>query len=308
MMPHLSSWNDYLRNMSRICITGNKGFIGSKIQERLKKMGHTVLGYDIVDGENLLDLETLERKITQVDAVYHIAAQADLTKMQDLDGARAGVWDNVEGTHNVAYLCAKHNKWLIHASTVCVYGNVNQHPEKEDETLPNPSELYANSKYAAEWIVKGYAKNFDFPWTILRFATIYGAGMRPAMGMHIFFRQAIKGEPITVHGKGDQDRTLTYIDDLVDGIVAVMFHPESQGQIINLTSSESISANKMADDIKKITGSKSPIVHISQRPNQTIHEEFDVSKAEKLLNWKAETNWDKGLAKTYFWIKEELKK
>lgn len=92
-----------------------------------------------------------------------------------------------------------------------MYGNQKNHPETEDYTLPNPSDLYACSKYAGEWIVKGYGQNFGMPWTILRFATIYGPGMRRALGLHIFFRQAMAGDPITVHGDGEQDRTLTSI-------------------------------------------------------------------------------------------------
>lgn len=291
----------------KICITGHRGFIASKLKDKLEKLGYEVLGYDILDGDDLLDLKKLEERIKQVDIVYHIAACADLTKMQDLEMGRKGVLANVEATHNVAYICAKYNKWLIYSSTVCAYGNQEKHPEKEDETLPNPSELYACSKYAAEWIVKGYGKNFNMPWTILRFATIYGEGMRSALGMYIFFRQALKGEDITVHGDGEQDRTLTYIHDLVEGIVAPLQYPnKAKGQIFNLSSSLSVSANKMAEDVKKITGSKSKIVHINQRPNQTLHEDFDVSKAKRLLHWEAETSWDKGLMNTYFWIKEEM--
>lgn len=237
--------------------------------------------------------------------IFHIAAQADFTQMADsIEGGRDGVMRNVEATHNVAYLCAKYHKWLIYASTVCVYGNIDIHPAAEDTTLPNPSELYACSKYAGEWIIKGYGKNYGMPWTIQRFATIYGPGMRPALGLHIFFTQAINGEPITVHGDGTQDRTLTYIDDLVEGIVAPLdYEKVAKNQIFNLTNNTAISATKMAEDVKGITKSESPIIYIPQRTNQTIHEDFDVSKAKKLLQWEAQTPWKIGLEKTYEWMK-----
>ena len=290
----------------KILITGDKGFIATKLKEALIVKGHDVFGYDIVDRLDLLDRDMLESSIEQADVVYHIAAEADLGKMTKLDGAYNGVMANVQATHNVAYLCAKHNKWLIYASTVCVYGNQEVHPETEDTTLPNPSELYACSKYAAEWIVKGYSQNFGNPYTILRFATIYGEGMRPALGMHIFITQALKGHPITVHGNGLQDRTLTYIYDLVEGIIAPLEHHESaQNQIFNLSSPEPISALKVALDVKKaIPESTSEIVHIEQRDNQTFHEDFSVTKAETHLNWKARTPWEEGLKKTIAWLQK----
>ncbi len=289
----------------KILLTGDKGFIATKLKERLIGLGHEVIGYDIVDGLNLLDLPTLEEYVQKVDTVYHVAAQADLTQLTDVDKAKDCIAQNVTATDNVAYLCAKYNKWLIYASTVCVYGNQENHPETEDTTLPNPSELYACSKYAGEWIVKGYSKNFGNPFTILRFATIYGPGMRPALGIRIFLSQALKGEDITVHGDGKQDRTQTYIEDLIDGCVAV-FNEGSfpKGQTFNLTNSESISATKMAEDIKEITGSTSNIVYIPQRDNQTFHEDFDVTKASELLGWKAQTPFIEGLTKTLEWLKQ----
>lgn len=291
----------------RILLTGDAGFIASKVKDRLREMGHDVIGFDIVRGQDLLDAQSVDRAVKDCDIVYHIAAQADLTQMSKsvLDG-RKGVRINVEGTHNVAYSCAKHNKWLIYASTVCVYGNVNEHPEKEDHTLPNPSELYSCSKLAGELLVRGYGLNYGMPWTSLRFATIYGEGMRPALGLHVFFRQAMQGQPITVHGDGSQDRTLTYIHDLVDGIVAPLKNPEkAQGQIFNLSTSFPVSALKMAEDVKRLTNSASPIQFIDQRPNQTRHEDFDVSKAKELLGWEAKTPWEEGLKATYEWMKTQ---
>jgi len=289
----------------KILLTGDKGFIATKLKERLTGLGHEVIGYDIIDGLNLLDLPTLEEYIQKVDTVYHVAAQADLTQLTTVDKAKDCISQNVLATDNVAYLCAKYNKWLIYASTVCVYGNQEIHPEIEDTTLPNPSELYACSKYAGEWIVKGYSKNFGNPYTILRFATIYGPGMRPALGIHIFLSQALKGEDITVHGDGMQDRTQTYVDDLIDGCVAVLdVNSLPKGQTFNLTNSESISAKKMAEDIKFITDSTSKIVYIPQRSNQTFHEDFDVSKAKELLGWKAKTPFIDGLIETMEWLKK----
>lgn len=291
----------------RILLTGEKGFIARKVHAKLLALGHEVKGFDIQDGFDLLDLEQVEKAVQEVDIVYHLAAQADLTKMTSLDDGRSGTLTNVDGTHNIAYACAKHKKWLVYASTCCVYGNVLEHPEREDTTLPNPSELYACTKYAGEWIVRGYGYNYGMPWTILRFATIYGEGMRETLGVYVFFKQALTGKPITVHGDGKQDRTLTYVDDLVEGVVAPMEHPEkAQGQIFNITTMERISAIQMAEDIKKLTQTSSEITFIPQRNNQTLHEDVDASKAKRLLGWEAQTPWQEGLRRTHEWMKTQI--
>ena len=102
--------------MAKILVTGSAGFIGSKVKNKLISLGHVVFDYDIASGQDLLDLKELEDAVSSVDVVYHIAAEADLGKMTKLNGAWNGVIKNVYATHNVAYLCAKYNKWLIYAS------------------------------------------------------------------------------------------------------------------------------------------------------------------------------------------------
>ncbi len=302
--------NDKVLRKRKILVTGDQGFIASRVVQKLLGMGHDVYGFDILTGQNLLNLQQVEEFVKRVDVVFHIAAEADFTRMsKSIESGFVGARINVEGTHNVAFACAKYNKWMVYASTVCVYGNQKEHPEREDVTLPNPGEIYACTKYAGEWVMRGYGQTFMMPWTSLRFATIYGEGMRPALGVSVFFRQAMSGVPITVHGDGNQDRTLTFVEDLVEGIVATLEHEDTaKGQVINLTAPKAVSANQMAEDIQKLvaedTGVLVPIQHIEQRPNQTLQEDFDVSKAKNLLGWEAKTSWEDGLIETYKWMKK----
>jgi nucleoside-diphosphate-sugar epimerase len=286
-----------------ILVTGNSGFIASKIVSELTLLGHSVTGIDIINGIDILDLEKLETIIPNYDVIYHIAAQANLNHMKDIPNAKKGMDVNVIGTHNIAYLCAKYNKWIIFASTVCVYGSTNVHPSNEDTTLPIPSEIYAYSKLAGEQIIKGYCTTFGNDYTILRFATIYGPNMREAMGLSIFFRQAMNNKNVTIHGDGLQVRTLTYIDDLIRGIVSVITYPDSKNKTINLSSTNKISTIKMAKDVISITKSSSKIVSIPQRIGQIQYEDFSVENASKYLLWTATTPWKTGLSKTYDWIK-----
>ncbi len=288
----------------RILVTGGRGAIGTHLMNKLSEIGHEPISYDILDGQDLFDIEKLEQAIRDVDVVYHVAAEANLNNMRSLEGARTGVARNVTATDNVAYLCAKHSRWIIFISTMCVYGDLEVHPAHEDKTLPNPSEIYAASKYAAEWIIKGYGINFDLPYTILRIATVYGPGTRLELGVHVFFKQALLNQPITVHGDGTQERTLTYIDDVIEASVATLTYKDAAvGHVFNISSTEITSAISMAEKIKNITGSSSPIVFVPQRRHNTIREEIDASKAKELLNWHAKTSFAEGLEKTLPWMK-----
>ena len=129
--------------------------------------------------------------------------------------------------------------------------------------------------------------------------------MRDTLAPAVFLRQALAGEPITVHGTGEQERTQTYIEDLVEGIVAVAEHPEAKQQVINLTSEESVSVIRMARDIKAALRSSSEIVHGPDRRYQTYHENPAVQKARQLLGWKARTSWEDGIKKTAEWYVAE---
>lgn len=285
--------------MKKVLVTGSSGFLGRHFVKKLEEAGHFVIPYDILTGQDLMNAEQLENAIKESDYVFHLAAQANLNFMKErpYDGTIL----NVGCTHNVAHFCAKHSKWLVYISTVCVYGNQKVHPVTE-EMLPNPSELYACTKLAGELIVQGYGKNYDMPYTILRIPTMHGEGMRPELGVRVFIEQALDGKPITVHGDGKQVRTLTYVGDVADAMVKVIDNDKVRNEIITISSDDIISANQMAEDIRKLVGKEVEIVHIEQRPNQTFWEEFDLTKAKTLLGWEAKTKWIDGLKKTLDWI------
>lgn len=291
--------------MKRILLTGNKGFIGKYISRDLKNEGYIVEGLDIVDGLDLNDNDLLESMIKSVDVVFHLAAQADLYKMtSNYESLDDGIDLNVLTTKRIALLCSQYKKKLIFASTVCVYGNIDRIAH-EDTALPNPSEAYACSKYAAEWIIMGISKSFGLEYTILRFATVYGINMRAALGAQTFINQAIAGNDITVHGDGKQERTLTHVEDLSRACVLVVKNEKSTfNQIFNVSDTDHISAIKMAEDIKRISKSSSNIVFIAQRPNQTFKENISNEKIRNALNWEPQKNWLQGITEVIVYEKE----
>lgn len=286
----------------KILVTGGKGFIGSALVKTLQQKGHEVQTFDMVDGQDICNPKQVETAIHGKDMVFHLAAVADLNWAREHPTETVDI--NVMGTANIAQACTTHGVFLQYASTCCVYGNQDRHPVDED-TLPNPAEIYACTKLAGENIIRGYHLMYGLSYNFLRFATIYGHGMRPALGVHIFFRQALLEEPLTVHGNGKQSRTLTYIDDLVSGIIATM-EKGLKNEAINLTTEEEVSALEMAEMIRELTQSPSPIVHIEQRPGQTFKEQISAEKALTLLEWKAKVNFRQGLEKTYAWMLDEL--
>jgi UDP-glucose 4-epimerase len=228
----------------KILVTGGKGFLGAKLVEKLSQ-NHDVDSFDIVDGYELRNLNDVRINVAGKASVFHLAAVADLNRSRV--NPRETFKVNLEGTWNIAQACKEYGAKLYFASTCCVYGNQKAHPVTE-ESLPNPAEIYACSKLAGESIVKGFHYTYGLQYNMMRFATIYGPGTRPALATHIFMGQALRGEPITVHGDGTQTRTLTYIDDLIDSIVA-LHDSGKMNDVWNLTTEEEVSALQMARDI-----------------------------------------------------------
>lgn len=284
-----------------ILITGGKGFLGQHLAKALETRGHRVVSFDIVDGEDLLNYAAVEKAVAGKDAVYHLAAVADLNYARLHPRETMDI--NIVGTVNVADACARYGVALHYASTCCAYGNPETHPVDE-RTHPKPTEIYAHSKLAGEHIILGYASQFNLPYTILRLATFYGEGMRPALAPFVFLKQAMRNEPITIHGTGEQTRTFTHVSDIVSGLVAVL-ESGVKNEIINITTEEEVLVSDMAQLAKSLTGSNSEIVRIADRPGQIHKEEIRAAKAERLLGWKAKVAFADGMRRSYAWMKKD---
>lgn len=283
---------------NRILVTGGNGFIGSALMERLSKIADVESFDNVNENQDLRNISQVCKAVQDKSVVFHLAAVADLNwgRVHPVETMEI----NCLGTWNVAYACMKYEAKLYYASTCCTYGEQEIHPETE-RALPNPNEIYACSKLAGEYIIKGFHYSFDLKYNMMRFATIYGPGTRTALATHIFLGQALRGEPITVHGDGKQTRTLTYIDDLIDAIM-MLYKSGKINDIWNMSTEEQVSAIKMAEDIKEITSSDSPIVFIPQRIGQTYVEAISAEKMYKEVGWKAKVKWEYGISKMYDWF------
>lgn len=259
-----------------------QGFIGSKVIQKLQEWGHEVVVLDLP----YFDITNRDQVLSGLkgyDGVILMAAVSNLNFFE-ADPLK-GMDVNMSGLTNVVQACTNHKMKLYYISTCCVYGNTKDLPSSE-EARPEPSEIYAACKLAGEWIIKGYNKSFDLEYVILRIATTYGPGMRAALAPAVFINQIKRNEPITIHGDGTQTRTLTYIDDEVDGIVAVI-NSGVKNDTFNISTEEERSVLDLATIIREEMDVPDwPIKFIDNRKGQTFKERIDAGKVREIRVWR----------------------
>lgn len=244
--------------MSRILITGDAGFIGYHAARRFLALGHEVQGYDglteyydvqlkrdrlarlnsphftHITGM-LEDRDALEGVIKQFhpDAVIHLAAQAGVR--YGIDHPNTYINTNVVGTFNLLEAVRKYPvKHLMLASSSSIYGGNTKIPFAETDRADAPVSLYAATKKSTEALAHSTSHLWGVPITALRFFTVYGPWGRPDMALFKFVHSIETGEPIDVYGFGRMRRDFTYVDDIVDGVVALLDCPPTSGQPVSV--------------------------------------------------------------------------
>lgn len=231
----------------KILVTGAAGFIGSFLSKRLLDSGHTVVGFDNMNGyydvslkEARLDILDKYDKFTFVkgdladkavvdslfekngfDIAVNLAAQAGVR--YSITNPQAYINSNIIGFFNILEACRHYPvEHLVYASSSSVYGTNKKIPYSTDDKVDNPVSLYAATKKSNELMAHAYSKLYKIPSTGLRFFTVYGPMGRPDMAYFGFTNKLVKGEKIQIFNYGDMKRDFTYIDDIVTGIVNVM--------------------------------------------------------------------------------------
>lgn len=296
------------------------GFIGNKLATKLSEVYQVgIADISISPEHDIRDREKVYKLIGEFPGkkVVLMAAIANLNDFEK--NPELGMDVNVGGVTNVALACHKFKKRLYYISTCCVYGNTPDLPSTE-QARPEPSEVYAGAKLAGEWIIKGLNKSYDMEYVILRIATCYGPGMRAALAPAVFINQIKRNEPITIHGTGKQTRTLTYIDDEVEGIARVIVS-DVVNDTFNISTEEEVSVTFMASVIREEMGVPNhPVVKIADRKGQTYTEQIATGKMRDVriwkgryapnpskvngLGWVAKTPFREGIRKTLAWMKE----
>lgn len=280
----------------RVIVTGGRGFVGSALVRGLADAGYHAVPFDLRDGLDITDEAALASVIAPGDTVVHLAACADLYEARERPVEATRV--NVVGTACVADVVRRRSGRLVLGSTLCVYGNQPRYPTPEN-AVPNPTEIYAQTKLAAEQVIRGMVDSFRLDAAIVRFPGVYGPGMRGSLAVAQFMRAAAAGGELQVHGDGAQTRSPMYIDDLARGLIAVVTHARFR-ETVNLATPEEISALELARRVIGLAGAGT-IRHVAQRNPQTLRELADGSRAAHELGWSPQVRLADGLAMTWRW-------
>jgi dTDP-glucose 4,6-dehydratase len=312
----------------RVVITGGAGFLGSHLCDSLLTQGHEVICLDNLSTgsvDNIAHLLGNERfrfykhDVTEyifvgvpVDAVMHFASPASPRDYLELPIQTLKV--GALGTHKAIGLAKHHKARFLMASTSETYGDplVNPQPETYWGNV-NPigvRGVYDEAKRFAEALVMAYHRYHGVDTRIARIFNTYGPRMRPHDGRVVsnFVVQALKGEPITVYGKGDQTRSFCYVEDEVDGLIKLLMIPDSEAMHtpVNIGNPYELTVREIAEKIIELTGSGSNIVFEPLPEDDPKVRRPDISRAKQLLNWSPRISLEEGLRSTIDYFRSRL--
>ncbi len=314
----------------KILISGGAGFIGSHLCDRLLQENHEIICADnflTSTEKNIAHIKThknftfLNHDIIKplpdtlhADAVFHLASPASPNFHSPISYhtlAMETMLANSQGTLELLKFAEKNKAKFLFTSTSEVYGDPLKHPQDEDYrgnvSTTGPRSVYDESKRFGETLTSYFWRVKKTDSRIIRIFNTYG----PRMMMEdmrmvvIFIRQALLNKPITVYGDGSQTRSLSYVTDTVDGLVKLMFMPDTAGETVNIGSDQEHTVLEFASMIKNLVQSKSKIIFSEALPEDDPRKRKpDISKAKKLLNWQPEVNLKTGLLKMIDYVKQ----
>jgi len=302
----------------KVLVTGGSGFIRSHVVDKLRARGVNVRVFDMVvptfrnDIEfyhgSLLDLEAIRMAMTGIDAVYHLAAVADVKDVLEEPHYSESI--NVRGTINVLEAARKGKvRRVIYGSTTWVYSEASATPIDEDTALNPPTHLYTATKIASEYYCRCYSNLYNLPTTILRYGIPYGPRARDGAVVPILVARALSGQPLTVAGDGSQFRKFVYVEDLAEGNVLAL-KPEAAHRTYNLDGVEKVTIKQIAAMIQKLVANV-PIEYVDGRPGDFSGKEISSERARRELNWEPKVSFEEGLGRYVTWYKqreEEMRK
>lgn len=308
--------------MKRILVTGGAGFLGSFLCEKLLKEGNEVISLDNYFSGNKRNIEHLlansrfeaiRHDVTQpihleVDEIYNFACPASPVHYQHNPVHTTKTC--VMGAINMLELARNVKAKIIQASTSEIYGDPLVHPQKEEywgnvNTMGARS-CYDEGKRAAETLFFDYHKQYGVEIKIIRIFNTYGPRMSIDDGRVVsnFIVQALRGEDLTVYGKGDQTRSFCFVDDLVEGITNFMNLKSDEIGPINLGNPEEFTILELAEKVLKLTNSKSKIIYSALPQNDPMQRKPVIERAQNLINFSPKIDLEQGLEKTIQYFKK----
>ncbi len=301
-------------------VTGGAGFIGSHLCERLLVEGHSVLCVDNLGSGKKWNVKRLMREEgfrflkhdirvpfnTEVEWIFDLASRASPVDFERFPVEIA--MTNSLGTFNMLELARKRGARLVFASTSEVYGDPEEHPQKESywgHVNPNGvRSCYDESKRFAEALIFSHKRKLGTDAGVVRIFNTYGPRMRKDDGRVVpnFITQALTGRPLSVYGDGKQTRSFCYVDDLVDGLMRMMGSEETGP--VNLGSPVEFGILEVAKVVQKLAGTGSKIVFGPLPKDDPVRRRPDITKAKRVLKWQPKVSLEDGLKRTMAWFRE----
>ncbi len=309
----------------RVLITGGAGFLGSHLCDRFLADGHTVIAMDnLITGatDNIAHLAGHERftfikhDVTNyifvdgpLDAILHFASPASPVDYLELPIQTLKV--GALGTHKALGLAKAKGARFLLASTSEVYGDPQIHPQPESYygyvNPIGPRGVYDEAKRFAEAMTMAYHTYHGVATRIVRIFNTYGPRMRLRDGRVVpnFIQQALRGEPLTAYGDGQQTRSFQYVDDLVEGIVRLLQSDEVEP--VNIGNPDEFTIKGFAELVNELTGNRAGLVYQPLRTQDDPQvRQPDIAKAQRVLGWEPRVSLEDGLRRTIPWFREQL--
>ena len=319
--------NSKQRNYSStqsVLVTGGAGFLGSHLCDRLIADGHDVICVDnFFTGtkqniRHLLDhprFELMRHDVTfplylEVDQIYNLACPASPIHYQH-DPVQT-TKTSVHGAINMLGLAKRLNCRIFQASTSEVYGDPSVHPQPEEywgNVNPiGPRSCYDEGKRCAETLFFDYHRQHELEIKVARIFNTYGPRMHPDDGRVVsnFIVQALKGEPITIYGEGNQTRSFCYVDDLIEGFVRLMASPSEVTGPVNLGNPGEFTIRQLAELVIELTGSRSILAFEPLPQDDPLQRQPEISAAREKLEWQPTVELRDGLGHTINYFKKLL--
>lgn len=306
----------------RVLVTGGAGFLGSHLIDRLLARGEEVICVDNLftgDKRNIKDafgdsrFEFIRHDVclplhVEVDEIWNLACPASPIHYQH-DPVQT-TKTSVHGAINMLGLAKRLGCKIFQASTSEVYGDPIVHPQTENYWgNVNPIGIrscYDEGKRCAETLFFDYHRQHDIKIKVARIFNTYGPRMHPNDGRVVsnFIMQALSGEPITIYGKGDQTRSFCYVDDLIDGFLALMGSPSSFLGPVNLGNPSEFSIIELAEIVLEMTGSRSKLNFCPLPHDDPMQRKPDISLAKDHLDWEPKISLREGLDRTISYFRK----
>jgi len=300
----------------RILVTGGSGFLGSHLCEKLLHKGYDVLCVDNFftgSKQNIAHLlshpyfELLRHDVTfplyvEVDEIYNLACPASPIHYQ-FDPVQT-TKTSVVGAINMLGLAKRTKAKILQASTSEVYGDPEVHPQVEEyrgAVNPiGPRACYDEGKRCAETLFFDYQRQHNVDIRVVRIFNTYGPKMHPNDGRVVsnFIVQALQNKPITIYGDGSQTRSFCYVDDLIEGMIAMMENEQGICGPINLGNPSEFTILELAQKVLQYTHSNSELIYKPLPQDDPMQRKPDITKAKRDLNWEPSIGLEEGLKQT----------